>query len=398
MDFPQLDTTSSATPPHLEITSSKTPQRFPSNGPQHPRAARPRRVAPEQLRLALEDLQRVAENAIACAVDTDLNLAIRQTAQTIDDFTQAQPWGARQQHGPQQHGRQPNASQQNTSLQHDSQQHGSQQHASQQHGSQQSTLQQHGSQQNECQQDHAANRSFAAPILASSDLHGCAVHNVLTFAPATASARKSLDAVWKNTGAALTRTREIALRFTHTARRWRVNFTNTGILSRRDVSVAIVLLFAVSLLIISKHGMRTGGLAVPAHGVAATTYNADPEDTADAQVLTVPIRPDQTLKELSLLYLGRYDGDTLARIRALNPELPQLSELSQLPSAPAVPGATAAPEIKDANRIGAGQLLRLPLPHGTLKKVMDTSDTTSAPKANSDGMLYRLAALWNGTN
>jgi hypothetical protein len=61
-------------------------------------------------------------------------------------------------------------------------------------------------------------------------------------------------------------------------------------------------------------------------------YAAEPEDTASGQVLTVVARPEQTLKEISLLYAGHFDLQLLKDICAINPEL------------------------KDPNHIEAGQL------------------------------------------
>jgi hypothetical protein len=89
------------------------------------------------------------------------------------------------------------------------------------------------------------------------------------------------------------------------------------------------------------------------------TYAAEPEDTASGQVLTVVARPEQTLKEISLLYAGHFDSQLLKDICAINPEL------------------------KDPNHIEAGQLIRLPLPPRTLRKGIDTSDITSASEGHS---------------
>lgn len=308
MDFSQIESTTS------------NPNRIPPTAvPQLQRSLTQRRV-PEELRLALEDLQRVAENAITSAVNTDLNLAIKQTVRTIDDFTQAK-------------------------------------------------------QQDAQQQLNAQSESFPAvtfaPALGDSDPH-C----VLTFAPAPWSGRRWIAAAWNDTRAIRGRAQETLLRFFEAFASWRRNlvhadFGHASSLSGRTISIVSILLFAGTLLVISSHAVRMGRAAVPGNALVGTTHHADPEDTPDAQVLTVLIKPDQTLKELSLLYVGHYDSDMFAQIRALNPEL------------------------QGQNRIEAGQLLRLPLPHATLKKVMDTAETASASKASSEGLLYRLRRLWN---
>ena len=74
-------------------------------------------------------------------------------------------------------------------------------------------------------------------------------------------------------------------------------------------------------------------------------YSAEPQDTTSGQLLTVTTEPGQTLRDLSLRYVGYFDARLLQRIRAVNPELDDIAHLS------------------------AGQLVRLPLPPGTLKKV-----------------------------
>lgn len=89
------------------------------------------------------------------------------------------------------------------------------------------------------------------------------------------------------------------------------------------------------------------------------TYAADPVDTASGQMLTVVARPQQTLKEIGLLYAGHFDSQLFKDICAINPEL------------------------KDPNHIEAGQLIRIPLPPRTLRKGIDTSDITSASEGHS---------------
>jgi AAA domain len=108
----------------------------------------------------------------------------------------------------------------------------------------------------------------------------------------------------------------------------------------------------------------------PANPSKPKAYSADPEDIGSGQVLTVVARPGQTLKDLSLLYVGRFDSDLFKQICSLNPEL------------------------KDPNHIEAGQLIRVPLPPGTLKKTTVTPEAASASTpGKAAGLLAKIARL-----
>lgn len=74
------------------------------------------------------------------------------------------------------------------------------------------------------------------------------------------------------------------------------------------------------------------------------TYSADPQESDAGQVITVAAMAQQTLRDISLLYLGRFDDDLFKQICALNPEL------------------------RDPNHPEPGQLIRLPLPAGSFRK------------------------------
>jgi nucleoid-associated protein YgaU len=76
----------------------------------------------------------------------------------------------------------------------------------------------------------------------------------------------------------------------------------------------------------------------------ADNYSADPQESATGQVITVAVKPNQTLLDISVLYAGRYDTDMLKQILALNPEL------------------------KNPDHLEPGQLIRLPLPPGSFRK------------------------------
>jgi type II secretory pathway predicted ATPase ExeA len=107
--------------------------------------------------------------------------------------------------------------------------------------------------------------------------------------------------------------------------------------------------------------------------VALRNGSSAREDIGSGQILTVVAKPEQTLKEISLLYAGHFDPQMLEDIRMLNPEL------------------------KDADHIAAGQLIRLPLPPGTLREEYDTSDATSAVRDGpSESTFAKVRAFLGG--
>jgi hypothetical protein len=102
----------------------------------------------------------------------------------------------------------------------------------------------------------------------------------------------------------------------------------------------------------------------------AESYDAAPLDTENGQVLTVVAGSQQTLKDLSLRYAGHFD-------RGLSQEILNLN-----------------PDIKDAGHLEAGQLIRIPLPPGAMRKVNDTGESLSSDQPEASGSLFtRLAAL-----
>jgi len=110
-----------------------------------------------------------------------------------------------------------------------------------------------------------------------------------------------------------------------------------------------------------------------ASGSTPTTYAADPQETDSGQVLTIAARPQQTLQEISVLYLGRFDRHLFEEICSLNPEL------------------------KDPNHIQAGQLIRLPLRPHAMTKAIDTSDAATTAKEETPGRLFtKVVALLHG--
>ena len=103
---------------------------------------------------------------------------------------------------------------------------------------------------------------------------------------------------------------------------------------------------------------------------STTSYDAAPQDAGNGQVLTVMAGSQQTLKDLSLRYVGHFDSDLSKEILSLNPGL------------------------KDPDHLEAGQLIRIPLPPGALRKVNDTADAAIASKPESSESLFtRFTAL-----
>jgi type II secretory pathway predicted ATPase ExeA len=123
------------------------------------------------------------------------------------------------------------------------------------------------------------------------------------------------------------------------------------------------------------HASDAIGPAIPADPTEGTTasYEADPQDTGNGQVLTVMAGPQQSLKDLTLRYVGHFDDDLSKQICSLNPDL------------------------KDPDHLEAGQLIRIPLPPGAMRKVNDTAEATSPPKTEtSENLFSKFTALLRG--
>ena len=102
-------------------------------------------------------------------------------------------------------------------------------------------------------------------------------------------------------------------------------------------------------------------------------YDAAPQDTGDGQVLTVAAGPQETVKDLSIRYNGRFDGELADKIKSLNPDL------------------------KDLDHLEEGQLIRIPLPPGAMKKVNDTGEPAAPPKPPApQGFFGKFTAMLRG--
>ena len=99
-------------------------------------------------------------------------------------------------------------------------------------------------------------------------------------------------------------------------------------------------------------------------------YDAAPQDTEIGQVITVMAGPNQTLKDLMLRYVGHFDSELSQKIRSLNPDL------------------------KDPDHLEAGQLIRIPLRPGAMKKGNDTAEDAAPNNPETSGGLFtRFTAL-----
>jgi len=154
----------------------------------------------------------------------------------------------------------------------------------------------------------------------------------------------------------------------------------------RSAVITVILLSGTLLLSIlgrseSRHGITPGifnhsynalGALIHADrsGGTASSYDAAPRDTDNGQVITVVAGPQQTLRDLSLRYLGHFDDTLSSKIVSLNPDL------------------------TDPNHLAPGQLIRIPLPPGAMKKVNDTADAATASHPETSGNFFtRFTAL-----
>ena len=102
----------------------------------------------------------------------------------------------------------------------------------------------------------------------------------------------------------------------------------------------------------------------------SSSYDAAPMETNNGEILTVAAGPNQSIRDLTLRYVGHFDNDLSRQILALNPDL------------------------KDPDHLQAGQLIRIPLPSGALKKVNDTGEASpSGNPETSGGLLGRISDL-----
>jgi hypothetical protein len=87
--------------------------------------------------------------------------------------------------------------------------------------------------------------------------------------------------------------------------------------------------------------------------------------------LTVTAGLQESLKELTVRYIGHYDDQLSQQILSLNPGL------------------------KDPEHLEAGQLVRLPLPPGSIRKMNDTAESPAASPTSKppEGFFNRLTAL-----
>jgi type II secretory pathway predicted ATPase ExeA len=145
----------------------------------------------------------------------------------------------------------------------------------------------------------------------------------------------------------------------------------------RSVIVTVILLSAILALAIL--GRSQSNLGINPHvfdgtrdaigsllpstqsDTGSSSYDAAPLETNSGEILTVAASADQSIRDLTLRYVGHFDTDLSKQILALNPDL------------------------KDPDHLQAGQLIRIPLPSGAMKKVNDTGDTSPQQNRESSG-------------
>lgn len=148
--------------------------------------------------------------------------------------------------------------------------------------------------------------------------------------------------------------------------------------ARSAILVAVLLSGTLLLAILgrseSKQAMAAAIFHRPSHALGAparsgqseaavASYDAAPQDTENGQVLTVVAGDGQTLRDLSLRYLGHFDDELSKKICSLNPDL------------------------KDPDHLEAGQFIRIPLPPGAMRKVNDTADAPTPSESETSGSL-----------
>jgi general secretion pathway protein A len=158
----------------------------------------------------------------------------------------------------------------------------------------------------------------------------------------------------------------------------------------RSVIVTAILLSAILALAIlgrsqSRRGITphslesTSGSIGPVGDVISSengtsNYDAAPVETNDGVILTVAASANQSIRDLSLRYMGHFDSKLSKQILLLNPDL------------------------KNSDHLQDGQLIRIPLPAGALKKTNDTGHAASTDGSSDDavGLLGKIDALLHG--
>jgi type II secretory pathway predicted ATPase ExeA len=160
----------------------------------------------------------------------------------------------------------------------------------------------------------------------------------------------------------------------------------------RSAILAVIVLFATLLIAImgrsesakraltpamNNHSSNVQGAAISSgrsEGIAEN-YDAAPQDTESGQVITVMAGSNQSLKDLTVRYAGHFDSELSQKIRSLNPDL------------------------KDPDHLEAGQLIRIPLPPGAMKKVKDTAEEAPPTNPETSGNIFkRFTALLRPRN
>jgi type II secretory pathway predicted ATPase ExeA len=105
---------------------------------------------------------------------------------------------------------------------------------------------------------------------------------------------------------------------------------------------------------------------------ASSNYDAEPMETNNGEILTVAASANQSIRDLSMRYAGRFDIDIFRKICVLNPDL------------------------IDPDHLEAGQLIRIPLPPGTIRKMNDTAEAQTRETEKSGGLLSKFTDILGG--
>jgi type II secretory pathway predicted ATPase ExeA len=132
------------------------------------------------------------------------------------------------------------------------------------------------------------------------------------------------------------------------------------------------------------HAVKSSILNTPPDSGAVSSPASSPEsefnlpaydrDLQNSQVIAVAPRTGQSIEELSQLYIGRFDAQLYQQIYTLNPDL------------------------KNFNYLQAGQLIRLPLPTGTLKDAAAVDFAGTAQPGAWEEAISTVKGLFSDAN
>jgi hypothetical protein len=105
---------------------------------------------------------------------------------------------------------------------------------------------------------------------------------------------------------------------------------------------------------------------------SSASYDAAPMETNNGEILTVAASANQSIRDLSMRYTGHFDSELAKNIRSLNPDM------------------------KDPDHLEAGELVRIPLPPGAMRKMNDTGESPTPGVEKSGSLLSKFTDLLEG--